>query len=103
MELKVCFVLLQLVSFWPMLSGQQCDKAEANVDYKGDDIRSFFVDTIEKCCLSCGQDVNCGIWTFVYTTKMCYLKYGKNTIRIVSSNRNIFLTYTLYPVYSTRE
>ena len=93
MDLRIFYIMMQLTTFLPMSLSQCSDKIEVNVDYKGDDIRYFLTDNIENCCRSCVQEAKCGIWTYVYGTKMCYLKYGNSLLRVVSSDRNTKLLH----------
>lgn len=86
MNLKSLFHSIHVLSLLPLFLSQ-CTRFEVNVDYKGDDIKSYLTDSIENCCQSCILDSRCLIWTYVYSSKICYLKNGNNALRIVSSDR----------------
>ena len=58
MNFKDYFHLCHVLSLLPIFLSQ-CTKFEVNVDYKGDDIKSYLTDSIENCCQSCVLDTRC--------------------------------------------
>jgi len=94
MNLKIYFYICQIFSFLPIFLCQ-CTRFEVNVDYIGDDLKSYLTDSIENCCQSCILDTRCLIWTYVYSSKICYLKNGNNAIRVLSQDRNYKFYYLL--------
>ncbi len=73
-----CFLIL---SFFEARFCQQCS-VEYNIDYQGINnptIPTTFTSTPDLCCYSCYLNSTCQVWSYVASTKACYLKSSIGT------------------------
>uniref|UniRef100_K3W5W5 Apple domain-containing protein n=1 Tax=Globisporangium ultimum (strain ATCC 200006 / CBS 805.95 / DAOM BR144) TaxID=431595 RepID=K3W5W5_GLOUD len=60
----------------PGRSSNQCGTQQTGIDFYGDDIKSVYVTSADKCCAQCADTVGCKAYTFIAADSACYLKSG---------------------------
>lgn len=75
MNFYLAIIAVVLANFHVSQCQQQCF-AEVDVDYYGNDLSTqpIYVNSLDLCCASCAQNVNCQAWTYLPSTRACWLK-----------------------------
>ncbi len=74
--LKFALKIILILSLFESYFFQQCS-VEYNIDYQGinNPINpTTFTLTPDLCCYSCYMNSSCQVWSYVASTKACYLK-----------------------------
>ncbi len=64
--------------------GQGECHCEMNYDYFGSDLLSKFVHSQEDCCDYCYKNLKCTSFTYLPSSKACFIKSDNHPIRIMS-------------------